>query len=334
MASQKSVIYFYSPEIEKVPKDSVQAVDPKFYSTGLHHWVHFTYCYFKYIDHSHAFDVIMTSSIPEQGIIVFHRGWFPSDLKPNSKQLFVCLLVDCGRHRYAQIQVVHNPKSVDNFRRSIKSLLDKCFRFTKEVFIASWPQPGLIARSEDRGYKVENICFMGHPKNLPKELKTKEWLKKCHEMKVNFQVIDEASKWSDFSQIDLILAMRSFDNRPYYHKPFLKITNAMLAGVPVIATRESSHLYLKYEKKVDFQIVDSIIELASIVKLMKDNPTLEFQKVEINQKLIKDYTSEAVFKAYNQLFKECAVKLQRWSAAGKVQRFFYLKFRGFRFTGK
>ncbi len=256
------------------------------------------------------------------------------DLKPNARQLFVCMQVDYGKHRYAQIQVIHNPISVNNYRLSTKSLFDKFFSFAKEAFIPSWPQPGLIARSKNREYKIENIRFMGHAKNLPKELRTTEWLKKCEELKVNFQIVNESEKWSDFSEIDLILAMRSFGKKPYHNKPFLKITNAIFAGVPVIATPESSHLYLKHDKGVDFPIVDNTTELAAAIKRMKNNPLPEFQKIETNQQLIKEYSFEGAFKYYNRLFGECEDMLRKWTGVGPIKRYLFLKIRQFRFSLK
>jgi hypothetical protein len=239
--------------------------------------------------------------------------------------------VDYGKHRYAQIQVIHNPSSVYNYRLSIKSLFDRFFSFTKEVFVPSWPQPGLIARSPERACRIENVCFMGHAKNLPKELRTPEWLKQCEELEVNFKVINEAEKWPDFSEVDLILSMRSFGKRSYYNKPFLKITNAILAGIPVIATPESSHMYLKNHKKVDFQIVNNTKELVASIQRMKENPLLEFRKVESNKELIKDFDFNGVFRYYEELFKECEDALAKWSKAGPISRFLYIKCRQFRF---
>jgi hypothetical protein len=175
---------------------------------------------------------------------------------------------------------------------------------------------------------------MGHEKNLPKELRTVAWKKKCAELKVNFQIVSDSEKWPDFSEVDLVLAMRGFGNRPYYNKPFLKITNAILAGTLVIATPESSHLYLKNDRKVDFRIVNSADELVDAIQQMKNNPLHEFKKVESNKELIRDYNFEGVFKSYEGFFEECERVFQRWSRASSISRFLYMKFRQLRFSSR
>ncbi|MEJ1237908.1 hypothetical protein WBG78_07265 [Chryseolinea sp. T2] len=331
MSREKLVIHFYSPEARDIPRNNADATNPIYYSSGLHHWLHFTFCYFKYIDLDHPFEVVITGEMPDEGVIVFHRGWVEGELKPNDRQLFVCLLVDYGRHRFSQIQVVHNPTSVNNFKVSAKSFLDKLFPFAKETFIPSWPQPGLIPRLPERGYEIKNVGFVGHAQNLPIELRTSAWQSRCEELKVNFQIVSEASKWADFSQMDLILAMRSFDKRPYYNKPFLKITNALFAGVPVVASSESSHLYLKNVKRVDFPIADSVEELVTVIKSVKENATQEFKKVMSNQRLIAEYDNAAIFDAYKRLFQESFTALHRWSNSPKFVRWLYFKLRALKF---
>jgi hypothetical protein len=104
---------------------------------GLDHWITTTYIRLKkYYDY-----ITIGNEIPETGIIIFHKRYFPNNLKPSNSQFFICLQVDSGRHPFAHYHIVHNPYQA-NFYYFPKILVDFLFGFT---FSLAW-----LARREKK----------------------------------------------------------------------------------------------------------------------------------------------------------------------------------------
>jgi hypothetical protein len=110
----------------------------------------------------------LAREIPAEGIVVAHRDFLPTDLRPSRRQLMVCLLADRnrggsrGHHPYAQIHVVQNPH--DDF-------LTHASPGWRAYYMPQWPQPGLLPRDPDRGDRFEVAAFFGYEHNLASELR-------------------------------------------------------------------------------------------------------------------------------------------------------------------
>jgi hypothetical protein len=135
---------------------------------------------------------------------------------------------DGGWHPYAQAQIVQNPNQLEGESNTF--------------FMHHWTQPGLVPRREDRGDTFENIGYFGHPAQLAHPLRDKEWEQFLAGYDLNWIPVHKGSdRQSDYSDIDLIVAIRSFDGRSYDHKPATKLHNAWLAGIPAILGPESAY---------------------------------------------------------------------------------------------
>ena len=164
-------IYYYYPN--KIPN----TLD---YKSGLDCWILKTF--WKLKEYKSDLNIHLVNYIPDEGIIIFHKGFFPKDIVPSNTQLFVCVQADYGRHKYAQYHIAQNPLGVSNFNFSKRSFLEeKLFSFTKSYFIAHWNQNDIIKRNSSRGESFKNVCFYGIDQNFPQKLlepSFKEKLKK------------------------------------------------------------------------------------------------------------------------------------------------------------
>jgi|SRR5215475_5645814 len=261
----RSKIYFFIPI--RLPDRVVQGIDQVAawqradggkYSVGASHWTLQTYVYLK----EHGFTCESVEHLPDKGIILAHRDLLPDQLRPMPKQLLICLQADRPPHSHAQLSVVHNP-------------CDPRIDMETVVYIPPWPQIGMFPRSENRRDVFENIAYFGWKHNLAAELQDPRWHKSLRSLGLRFQMVTESERdmWGDFSNIDSVIAVRSFSSGTYYNKPALKLFNAWHAGVPAILGVESAY---RAERKSDLDYIEvrSIDEVVSALLLLRDNKSL------------------------------------------------------------
>ncbi|NEQ27236.1 MAG: glycosyltransferase family 1 protein, partial [Microcoleus sp. SIO2G3] len=96
------------------------------------------------------------------------------------------------------------------------------------------------------------------------------------------------NRWNDYSQVDAIVAVRSFDqqqlylNRNYISKPATKLYNAWLAGVPAILGCESAY-QAERQHPLDYLEVTSPTDILSVLKRLRDEPSLRQEIVKNGQ---------------------------------------------------
>ncbi len=261
---QTPPLYFYLPPHrrpsdpipEEVPRGYVNGVSDAFFGSTSLSWTLQTYLRLR--EHNHPCRLV--EEIPPEGIVIGFRGDIPFSKKPKKDSIFVALLGDAGCHPYAQAQIVQNPNHLEG--------IDRTF------FMHHWTQPGLIPRSEDRGNAFENVGYFGHPDQLADVLHETKWEQFLDEYDLNWiPVHEDADRQSDYSDIDLIVAIRSFDGRSYDYKPATKLHNAWLAGVPAILGPESAYRAERRNER-DYLEARTYEELRDHVVTLKRRPEL------------------------------------------------------------
>ncbi|MGC1306811.1 MAG: hypothetical protein WA885_06250 [Phormidesmis sp.] len=259
-------IYFYIPVEATVDTSWPQTIDEYWewlkvqgiQCPGEQSWVLQTYLYLKDAD----FPCQFTNSLPEEGLVVAHKVSLKAKrCLPNSRTFLVCARADKNPYDCAQLHVVQNKK------QAAEKGLSTAW---KSFYIPHWPQSGLIPRDLDRGDRFENIVYLGDRVNLAPELKTESWKAQIANLGLNWIVVDDAKSWNDYSHVDAVLAVRSFDSNRYDHKPASKLFNAWRAGVPAILGCESA-FQTERQSELDYLEAPSVDALiAAIVKLRDD----------------------------------------------------------------
>lgn len=296
-------IFFYTPQL--IPS----AFNP-FPKSGLECWVHNTF--FKLIKKSNRLTLHLVSDIPEKGIIIFHKGHFPESLIPNKDQFFICIQADYGRHQFAQFHICQNPFQLKLFQGSKKLIFDKFFSFTKSFFVPHWHQPNIIQRDVSRTNTIKNIGYLGLRENIPLEaLKVIEGFCKSNEL--SFRIVENPTKWNDYSDLDLIIAIRSFESYNFYHKPYSKIVNALKAKCIVIAGRESSSVYFKEKYFSELKLVKNTKELTQALEFMILNSNKAFLEVDkICFDLNVKENEEDLIQRYYEIINLACEDLDKW----------------------
>lgn len=284
-------IYFYIPEdmtnlpnaIEEFWAWQIRSTNTS-HLWGRYHWVLQTYLYFK----KYQIKCELVNEIPKSGILISHRDCFKYDLKPNSKQFFIVLLVDrLTAHPYGNFHILHNPVQTLPFSLSFQ-------------YIPPWAQVSLIPRDKTRNLKFENIGFFGYPENLTKELDCTFFRNYLMEQKINIS-IPQPKYWNDFSDIDAILAIRNFGMlNEHYNKPALKLYNSWAAGVPAILGYESAY---RTEGKPGHNYLEAV-SLEDTIKLIT---TLK------NDANVRKYIISSGLDQYNSKYNH-EVTIERWKS--------------------
>jgi len=309
--------YFYYPNEIPITLD---------YKSGLDCWVLKTF--WKLKEYINDLNIHLVNYIPDEGIIIFHKGFFPKDLVPSNTQLFVCVQADYGRHQYAQYHIAQNPLGVSNFNFSKRSFLEeKLFSFTKSYFIAHWNQNDIIKRKSSRGESFKNVCFYGISQNFPQDLLEPSFKEKLKGEGIELKMITDSNQWNDYSQTDCVLAIRDFENKPHYNKPFSKIINSYLAGVPVIAGNESSSLFLKNGLGIGISIVTNSEECFNAIKEVKQNYLSSLKSIIIDKDKLKEFQDEAIVLSWDKLLREMQQNYQLWRNSSSLAKKIYIKYR-------
>ncbi|NOK71008.1 MAG: Glycosyltransferase involved in cell wall bisynthesis [Chloroflexi bacterium AL-N10] len=280
-------IYFYLPDADW-RDDMPNAPDIYWeeFGRGIYCWTLQTYLYLK----ADGFPCELVKRIPDEGIVIAHRDSFSYELRPTKKVLMVCIKPDRNPHPYAQLHVVQNPQDAKNLKNS--------------YFIPLWRQPGLIPRDSTRGDCFKNIAYFGINSNLASELKTSSWSKQLADLGLNWQIIPQ-NRWYDYNNIDVIVAVRSFQQQDYTNKPATKLYNAWLAGVPAILGEESA-FQAERKSQLDYIEVNCLNEIIKALKSLQEQPELYRAMIDNGQIRTQEILPEKVRKKWTAFFVNTA----------------------------
>jgi len=255
-------------------------------------------------------DVRLTSSLPKNGIIITLSNFLGTGFRASEGQFIATVAADFLPHPGAQFQIIQNAAHAS--------------RLPNSMFMPHWPQPGLIPRDSQRGNLLERISFFGNPINLAEELRNPVFLKKL-ETELGAQLdLHWVDRWHDYSNVDAVLAIRDFSKARQLHKPATKLYNAWLAGVPLIAGADSAFA-AEGDRGMDYLVANSADDCLSLLKQLRDTPSLRDSIVESGQKKAASRSRDAVRRMWVKLcsstLPELADQWQSKSLFGK--RFFW-----------
>ncbi len=244
--------------------------------------------------------------LPKEGIVVFISNTFPSTAALPDKLFYVDVLADTPLLPCTHFHLIQNRAKA---------------RLTPHsLFVPHWPQPSLIPRSTTRESRFERVSFFGDPQNLAPELQTPEWTNQLRRelgMSLEFKT---SNNWHDYSDTDVVLAIRDFSKSPYYHKPATKLYNAWLAGVPFIGGRDSAYT-TDGRSGVNYLVATSPQQVIDQLHLLKENPTLRSQLVARGQEAGRAFSHQSILSQWKQLVEETLPLLaQKWEKKSALQR--------------
>ena len=295
-------VTFYYPHPEELAVVEGLEVDADwgFFSTGPRIWTAQTHLRLREAGYS----VTLSSELPHTGIVAF----FPeaesltvlmtSGVHNNPELINVALCGDRGRFAWADFEIVQNRRYANG-----KSV----------IFIPCWPQPGLIPRNAERGTKVSRIAFKGYASSLNAMFRSEQWLEYLRGSGIAW-VEDVADwqgnrpgemriAWNDYSEVDLVIAVREDEKARYENKPASKLVNAWMAGVPALLGAEYAYWELR-RSELDYAEVDSVEAAIAAVEQLRSDPERYRDMVENGKQRAMDFRPERLVERWAALLFE------------------------------
>lgn len=244
----------------------------------------------------------LVHEMPGAGCVVALSGTIPLDYQPPEGLFLVAVVADGSPHPAAHLQILQNPAHALRLRRS--------------VFMPHWPQPGLVGRDAGRGGRFERAAFFGAGANLAPELRAPAWEKLlAKETGLEFE-LRGPEKWHDYSDVDAVIAIRSFRKGRQLRKPATKLYNAWLAGVPFIGGADSAYAHEGREDR-NYLVAATPDQLLAHLRKLKCDDGLRAALVAEGKKRSMHYTDEAIAARWRKLVEETLPAAARRRAGRK-----------------
>lgn len=289
-------------------------------SWGPYNWTLQTYLYLSLV----GVPCELVHELPTSGVVVAHRDFLPDTLRPGPGLYLACILADreqpgfIGPHPWAQFHVVQNPRDPK---------LTAPHPDWPAAFVPYWPQPGLKPRREERGERFETVAFFGYEHNLAPELRLPAWREAVEALRMRW-VIPHRSQWHDYSEVDVIVAARSFASREAFtYKPPSKLHNAWRAGVPAILGRESAYQEWR-QSPLDYLEVATVEEAVAALTQLRDDITLRQRMVHHGRQRAKEVSVERLVVCWQDLLQELGERWRAWQKMIDDERADFFQRRG------
>lgn len=189
----------------------------------------------------------------------------------------------------------------------------------RQAYLPYWPVPGIIPRDAGRGPALRTVAYAGRigGRNLADPLRAGRGGGALGSL--DFAVI-APDRWHDMSQIDLLIAIRSFDRRTHDNKPPSKLFNAWLAGIPLIGGWDSAFSSVG-RPGVDYLRVESEAELETAVARLCEDPDYHRGVVDAGRARRVEVSHDAAASAWLKLLEGLvAADFERWRGGGGEKR--------------
>lgn len=140
-------------------------------------------------------------------------------------------------------------------------------------FIEYWPQHDIKQRPTSR-QKIENVCYFGSPQN--NILSQYPVSKDLEKLGLNY-IEKSRAQWNDYSDADIVVGIRDFENNTHPYKPSSKLKNTWIGNGVFIGGDDSAYKDIGIENE-DYLIARSYDELIEKIKWLKNNP-VEYAKI-------------------------------------------------------
>jgi hypothetical protein len=243
------------PDLEHLTERDVDA-QPARFVTGVTNWVLQTYLHVREGLHSAGIKTSISESIRPHCVNVVHRDRLNRLSRAAKHATIVGARADRPPFELSDFEVLQN---------DVQPLSEHQF------YIPFWPQPGLIARDPARGLEIRNVAYMGNTGTTSPWLQSASFRNGLAAMGVNFEI--RKKRWSDYSDVDLVIGHRGEAPCMLIHKPASKLINAWLAGSPALLGDEPAYLSLKRDP-LDYVSITSAEDVVQAIQKFRADPGL------------------------------------------------------------
>jgi hypothetical protein len=188
-------------------------------------------------------------------------------------------------------------------------------RARTDFLIPLWPQPDLVPRNPARGKEIRNIVFKGDVSNLDEGFRSPDF---CAALaKRGMRLVLEGRPgsgpvfWGDYTEADLVLAVRNLTVVDARVKPPSKLTNAWHAGVPALLGPEPAFQLLR-QSEYDYIEVRTPADVLEEIDRLQADPG-RYQAM-LKQAALRspEFNEEAIARLWINVLETAARCLPRW----------------------
>jgi hypothetical protein len=251
--------------------------------------------------------VELANVLPDEGIVVLCTGEVPVTFVPGPRQFLVSINADNAPDPFAQMRITQN--------RIQTRLMAGAFD------VPHWPQPDMIRRDPERGDALQRAAYFGDNSNLCAELKDGRWRQFLADRGIDWDIRDAGSSQNiDFSDVDLVIGVRSFQRSGYIRKPPTKLFNAWIAGAPALLGAELAFREWR-RSDLDYLEVTSFDALCAAVDRLVQSPQLRRDMIVNGHRRAEEVTPDAIIRRWEYLLFDVArERAARWVAASDASR--------------
>lgn len=215
---------------------------------------------------------------------------FIYDLALPRRQFLVSLRSDKTVCPRANIEIVQNPYQANDSRSQ------------QRIYMPHFPQKGLIPRESARETQFLNVGFFGEIQNLHESIRDVSFQAKLRELGMRLIVRDRPESWHDYSDIDVVVAVRDF-HKKWRSKPATKLFNAWHTGVPIILGPEHAYQYYR-RSSLDYIEARSSNDIFVALEMLRARPEIRQKMAQNGFERAREVSFEAITDRWIQILDE------------------------------
>lgn len=260
--------------------------------------------YRKLLDRQNV-NVQLTNHLIKDAINIIHSDQLLK-LKGAFDNFIVCIKSDFPKRSWAHYHLVQNKNQMANNT--------SCIYF--------WTQPGLIKRDETR-LGVRTVAYVGQTFNGNLAGNELSWKKKFKPYGIEFLTLP-ANSWHNLSSIDILIAIRSFDRKPYNSKPPTKLLNAWQANIPFIGGNDSAFKQVGTPGE-NYLVATTEQDVLNSVLKLKNDPELYNKLVRNGSVNAAKYNTQTISESWESILKGPVTKRYvKWKKNPSYEKILFL----------
>jgi hypothetical protein len=287
------------PDLDRLTEQDIN-LQPTRFVTGVTNWVLQTYLHVRDKLHDAGVATSISETIRPHCVNVVHRDRLNGLSRAAKHATIVGARADRPPFELADFEVLQNDVQ----------LLE-----AHQFYIPFWPQPGLIGRDATRGREIRNVAYMGNTGTTSPWLQSPAFSEALHRMGISFEI--RKKRWSDYSDVDLVIGHRGEAPCMLVHKPASKLINAWLAGSPALLGDEPAYLSIR-RGPLDYVSINSADDVLEAVRRFRQDPGLYDQFIKNGFERSRAFTVTETTERWLRLLLDRALPEDRHVRARKT----------------
>lgn len=287
------VISFYIPEnftyVDGKNLDAISLEDHQFYTSSYRAWIVQTYLYLKRTMNN----VVHSDCLIEDAINIVHCDEM-INLKKTHLYFIVTIIADKKNFMPGNVSIVQNNNQIKT----------KTYKW-----VMHWPQANLIKSNRGSETKELNIGFLGVEKN---SINIRDYISDSKYFEKINLFFKGPGEWHDYSNLDVVVAIRNFSKSESNEKPATKLLNAWKAGVLFIGGNDSAYDQIG-KAGLNYIKIDNHKELVASIEEIIENKLIKQEYILQGLEASTKYEHKYIIKQWEEILNIfCVQEYSKW----------------------